>query len=998
MKRHVSRLILIVACLGGMACPARGEDPIPPRLSPEEALARLKVADGLQVELYAAEPFVRQPVTMTFDDQGRMWVIQYLQYPHPAGLAPVQVDQYLRTKYDKMPEPPPRGPSGADRVTILEDRDQDGRIDDSHDFVTGLNLASGLALGHGGVYVLQAPYLLFYPDRDRNDRPDGDPEVLLSGFGIDDAHAVANSLTWGPDGWLYGVQGSTVTANVRGNEFQQGCWRFHPRTQEFELFAEGGGNSWGLDFDRQGNIFAAGNTVEPLVHHVQGAYYVKGFGKHGPLHNPHAYGYFAPVQHFGFPGDSLTGGAVIYQGGLLGKSFDGTCIAPNTRHNAVRWSRLEPMKSTFVTHHGGDFLTTEDKWFRPVDITTGPDGALYIADWCDEIISHSDPKDRSRYYEPSREDGRIYRVSPQGFSKPTLIEPPLSEWSSESLLSLFKLPNDWYARQARQILAQRRDTALVERLQRDATQDKNERIALESLWSQFTIGGISDQSAIRLLESPFASVRAWTVRLIGDARQVSAEMSTELVRVAEQDVSIQVRTQLACTAKRLPVADALPILRQLLLHDDDLEDPFQPLLLWWAIEDKAGQHPGAVSDLIRDERVWSSKITQQTILQRLARRWISGTEENLLPACGELLSVALGRSGSQQVLEGMELGLVGKLHKETSSDLEDPLRQALKQQGDDPITIRVALRLGKLDLLPKARALMVAGDSSEQARIMTIELVGQLADQQSQQVLSDLLAQDGPPAIRSAALGALQRLDQAKIGDQLLEMYPALPAELQGQAISVLCSRSAWGLALAKAVDEKKLPAGILSLDQVRQLRSHADLPELQSLVEKNWGRVRAATPEEKQQRINTLAGLLSQGGGDPRAGKPLFLKHCANCHKLFGEGKEVGPDLNAAERKNRQVLLSNVVDPSAVIRPQYLAYVVNTTDGRILTGLLAENGENSITLLDAKNVKTVVPRDEIDEMEQSPLSLMPDNVLDPLGREQIRDLFRYVQLESGIE
>src|SRR5438105_6897396 len=198
--------------------------------SPNEAPRRMKVADGFQVKLVASEPLVRQPVAIEFDDRGRLWVIQYLQYPNPAGLKRIKVDRYSRTVYDRVPEPPPRGPRGADRITILEDPDEHGRYRKARDFAGGLNLASGMALGHGGVFVLQAPYLLFYPDRNGDDIPDGPPEVLLKGFGMEDAHAVANSLQWGPDGWLYGAQGSTVTANIRGIEFQQGIWRYHPRT------------------------------------------------------------------------------------------------------------------------------------------------------------------------------------------------------------------------------------------------------------------------------------------------------------------------------------------------------------------------------------------------------------------------------------------------------------------------------------------------------------------------------------------------------------------------------------------------------------------------------------------------------------------------------------------------------------------------------------------------------------------------------------------------
>src|SRR5207253_2419635 len=241
--------------------------------SPEEALKRMQVPEGFTVKLCASEPEIRQPLSITFDQRGRMWVLQYLQYPSPAGLKPVQVDQFLRTVYDRLPEPPPKGPRGADRITILEDRDGSGRFRKVKDFVTGLNLASGMALGHGGLFVVQPPYLLFYPDRNGDDVPDGPPEVLLSGFGMQDAHALANSLQWGPDGWLYGAQGSTVTSNIRGVTFQQGIWRYHPLTKEFELFAEGGGNTWGLDFDAHGKAIAGtnfGNVV--CLHQVQGGY------------------------------------------------------------------------------------------------------------------------------------------------------------------------------------------------------------------------------------------------------------------------------------------------------------------------------------------------------------------------------------------------------------------------------------------------------------------------------------------------------------------------------------------------------------------------------------------------------------------------------------------------------------------------------------------------------------------------------------------------------
>src|SRR5262245_27111173 len=364
--------------------------------TPEEALKRMKVADGFEVSLVAAEPMIRQPVTMTFDDRGRLWVIQYLQYPTPNGLKPVSVDQYLRTVYDKVPEPPPHGPKGADKITILSDPDETGRYRKSKDFVTGLNLATGLCLGHGGVWVVQPPYLLFYPDRDGDDVPDSDPEVHLQGFGMEDAHAVANSLQWGPDGWLYGAQGSTVTARIRGIEFQQAIWRYHPRTRQFELFAEGGGNTWGLDFDRHGNAIAGtnfGGVV--MLHQVQGGYYVKGFAKHGPLHNPYTFGYFEHVPYRDpkyLHSEHVTPGGIVYQGGAFPKQFHNQYIACSLLRGAVFWHTIERKGSSFTSGWGGELLTTDDPCFRPVDCFVGPSGSVFVADWYDQRATHLDPR------------------------------------------------------------------------------------------------------------------------------------------------------------------------------------------------------------------------------------------------------------------------------------------------------------------------------------------------------------------------------------------------------------------------------------------------------------------------------------------------------------------------------------------------------------------------------------------------------------------------------
>src|SRR4051812_8663589 len=441
---------LLALILLAPALPAFGQG-----YPPDRAAGKMTVPEGFMVRLVAAEPVVRQPVAIDFDDRGRLWVMQYLQYPNPAGLKRVKVDRYSRTVYDRVPEPPPKGHKGADRLTILDpDPEHPGKLR-GRDFVNGLNLASGFAFGHGGVFVLQAPYFLFYADRDRDDVPDGDPDVLLSGFGMEDAHSVANSLTWGPDGWLYGCQGSTVTANVRGIEFQQGVWRYHPLTRKFELFCEGGGNSWGLDFDRFGNLFYSTNVGGfTMLHGVQGGYYWKSFGKHGALHNPHAYGYFDHVPHAEFRGGHVTVGGIVYRGDNFPARFRNRYIAADLLGHAVRWHEIEPNGSSFRSRNGGELLRANDTWFAPSDVCLGPDGCVYVADWYDARTAHPDPD-----AEWDKSNGRVYRIA-YG-DRPPVGNLGLGEKSSADLLGLLSHPNDWYARTARQILADRRDPEII---------------------------------------------------------------------------------------------------------------------------------------------------------------------------------------------------------------------------------------------------------------------------------------------------------------------------------------------------------------------------------------------------------------------------------------------------------------------------------------------------------------------------------------------------------
>lgn len=985
---------LLIGCgvlLCTSTCQAQGTvavEEAPQPLSPAEAVKRFKVAEGLQIKLAVSEPQVSQPLSISFDERGRMWVLQYRQFPNPNGLKPIKVDNWLRTKYDKLPEPPPKGPKGNDRISIYEDTNGDGRADTVKHFLSNLNLASGMAVGYGGVYVAQPPYLLFYADLNRDDVPDGDPEVLLRGFGMDDAHAFANSLTWGPDGWLYGAQGSTATANIRGVGFQQGVWRFHPRTKQFELFAEGGSNTWGIDFDQFGNLFAGGNTVEPLVHHVQGAYYVKGFGKHGPLHNPHAYGYFQPVKHHGYTGDSLTGGFVLYQGGAFPPRFNGACIAPNTRHSASRWSTVETRGSTFATRAVGDFITTSDIWFRPVDSTVGPDGALYVADWYDYNISHSSPKNRSKWYQPSRDDGRVWRVAPKDVKPIPSQRIDLGAQTSDELIALLSHPNDWYARQARQLFAERRDRSIVPRL-KTMLAGSDQRLALQALWSIYVSGGFDGKLAKTTLRSPHEYVRAWAVRLLGDERSVSPRLATQLVRLAGKESSLIVRSQLACTAKRLPTDAGIPIVRELLRQDEDTEDIHVPLLLWWAIEDKAISDTNAVLRLVESSDAWQLPLVRKFIVERLARRLTAEGTEDGFAACARLLAMAPSNADVDLILAGMLKALSGRRIESVPKSLKLSLDKLAKRRQSDPRVMQLALRMGA----STTAATRFVEDTTRGAgdRVAIIRALGETRSVGSTESLLRLIGRRESDSIQTAALSALGYFQDDGIAAEVLSTYKTLKPGARSQAIDLLSGRPSWAMQLLAAVEKKAIDPKQVTLPQVRQLLQHDD-KRIQTAVVKTWGKVQLATPLQKQGRISAVTQLLYRGKSDTTRGLIVYEKTCASCHKLHGKGTPIGPDLTGAERKDRQKLIRNMVDPNAEVRPQYISHIAVTTDGRVLTGLLAGSTAETITLLDAKNKRTILNRADVEELRESTVSLMPEKLLDELTDQQIRDLIAYLQ------
>ena len=954
-------------------------------LKPAESLKAFTTPNDLAVDLLLNEPGIEQPVFLNFDERGRLWVVEYRQYPHPAGLKMLSRDKFWRAIYDKVPPPPPNHFKGKDRITIHEDTDGDGTYDSSKIFLDGLNICTAVERGRGGVWVLNPPYLLFYPDKNNDDVPDGDPEVKLAGFGLEDTHSVANSLCWGPDGWLYAAQGSTVTGNiVRPGVDKVGVasmgqliWRYHPERRIYEIFAEGGGNAFGCEFDSKGRVFSGHNGGDTRgFHYTQGGYYQKGFSKHGPLSNPYSFGYFPQMANP--PIARFTHTFIIYEGGGLPSAYEGLLMAVAPLQGFVASSRIIPQGSTFRTEDAGNLMTTSDGYFKPVDIKSGPDGAVYVADWYDHNVNHY--RNHEGQIDPS--SGRVYRLR----GKDAKFETPrdLGKLASKDLVGLLKDKNEWTRRTAQRLLADRQEASLLGTLI-DELNSSDGQTSLESLWAIHNLGGWSDDIALSSLDHKDPNVRRWSVRFIGDEKTASPALAKRLAELAATEPNVETRSQLASTAKRLSADQALPILKSLLARSEDASDPHLPLLVWWGIESKIGTDQAKVLALFEDSSLWKQPLTEQFILERLMKRFAStGSRQDLL-VCAKLLLLAPGPNEAKHLMTGFEQAFAGR----SLAEIPDELAGALARQG--AVSVPLGIRLKRSDSLKEAMSLLANPTTPIRIKASLVETLGEVDEPSTVPALLAMLQESNKEELTTTLLTTLARYPLPEVGQTILAVAGKLKGESRTVALTTLASRAEWTTQLLVALDSGQVKQNDVPMEVVRRLALHRE-PAIAKAVHDRWGEVKTVSTKEAQAAIDKYRNQLRTTGGTPYAGYQVFAKSCNRCHKLFTEGGSIGPDLTSYKRDDLDNLLLAVVNPSAEVREGFETYQVFTVDGRTLSGFIADQDKNVIVLRTAEGQTFTIARDQIDEMEKSPKSLMPDGVLDTLSEQQVRDLFAYLR------
>jgi putative membrane-bound dehydrogenase-like protein len=962
--------------------PAPAQDcPIPAKEAPKA----MTVPKGFNVTLFAGEPDVVQSIAFTFDDRGRLWVVECLSYP----------------RWTDKPE-------GSDRVIVFEDTDGDGTFDKrTVVFDKGANL-SGIELGFGGVWLCSLPNLLFVPCDFNADEPKmGKPEVVLDGWSLQCKHNVLNSLTWGPDGWLYGCNGITATSHVGKpgtpdkdrTPMNCGVWRYHPTRKVFEVFAYGTTNPFGLDFDDYGELFITNCVIGHLWHVVPGAHFERMYGED---FNPHLYGLMPSIaDHLHWGGGHWTtsrggkgvhdeaggghahAGCMVYLGDNFPDEYRNSVFMCNLHGNRINRDTLSPKGSTYVAKHGPDFLLANDSWFRGLAIKYGPDGGVYVTDWCDTGECHN-------YEVVDRTNGRIYKVT---YGKPKAWKGDVSKLDDAELVNLQMHKNDWFVRHARRILqeriaAGRTDKPTAGQLLAMIHDQSDEKQKLRALWALHVAGGAHEKLQLELLDHEAEHVRAWAVRLALESGATRAVVQKFEKMIAHEESAV-VQLEFASGMSRLPAETRGLVGGVLSAPPKNAHDPYLPLMTWYGLE------PLVVTDRFTSLNVLvvaGVPLVREYVARRLAEH--TGADINNLVS---MLGHDPARPDRQRdILRGMQAALSGQ------RSLQMPARweatYAKLANSSDPEVRERAMKLAVLFGDEKAIEVMrkTALDAAADKAARESALQALLSRQKPEliPVLQQLL--DDPP-LRQSAIRGLAAFNDSSTPDLLLKHYVAFSAREKEDAVQTLASRPGYASALLDALEKGQVPRADVSAVVARQILNLKD-KQLEARLGKVWGQVRPASQERAALTARYKALLTPEKlqAADASKGRAVFAKTCATCHRLYDAGGDIGPALTGSQRANLDYILENVLDPNAVVANEYRVTVVRTTDGRFLNGIVKRETDKAITVQTA-NELVVVPKDDIEERRISNVSMMPEGLLDKLTADEVRELVKYLQTKEQV-
>ena len=948
-------------------------------LEPDAALQSFEIVPGLAIEQVAAEPLVHSPVAISFDEQGRAYVVEMCDYSE-------QANDFLG------------------KIRILEDTNGDGRFDKSTVFVEKLSWPTAVICYDGGVFVGAAPDILYLKDTNGDLKAD-EKKVVFTGFGRSNVQGLLNSFQWGLDNRVYGAtsnSGAAVKSPDRSNEKAIECrgrdFSFDPRSLDFRT--ESGGAQHGLSFDDWGHKYVSsnGDHLQMIVYDNRYAARNRSFAMpasrlsiaaDGPQAEVFRISPIEPwriirsewrrtgksrgtVEGGGQPAGYFTGatGVTIYRGDVWPEEFRGQAIVGDVGSNIVHRKVLDDCGVTFIGKRIDDkreFVASTDIWFRPAQFANAPDGTLYILDVYREVIEHplAIPPEIKEHLDltSGRDRGRLYRITPTGHQQRPV--PQLAKASTEQLVQLLTHRNGWHRDTAARLLYERQEHAAVDPLRKLVSDAAMPETRIHAAYALKGLGSLPDEVVLKGLSDLHPRVREHAIRL-AESRLSDSIALREKLNAMTDDADVRVRFQLAFTLGELPAVERGAPLSRLAIRD--VEEPW----ITAAIFSSLSQGSGEVFQLLSHDAPFRSKPQGRRFLQDLARQVGAQNLASDLAIIENVLAQLESREPivAAAIVRGLAKGVAAssgakKLPASVTTILDRILAGSRKTATDEgqPLDDRLEA-IGTLSLDRYAEA---------------------------GPVLKTLLNNQQPQPLQLAAIKTLGEFPDEEVGQALIDAWPTLTPRVRTAASDTLFSRQAWLSLLFDAIESEDVPLVDIDYMQLKGIELHKS-KKLRGRAQKLLSQLQIGGRENVLKEFRSALTLT----GDADHGKTLFQKTCAACHRLEGFGHEIGPNLATFKNRGVEAIYTNILDPNREVSREFMTHLVETKDGRVLSGIISQENDNSLTLLRGEKEMDVILRADIERTQRSGRSLMPEGVEKLIeGPQGLADVIAYIMSQK---